>query len=55
MEAGQHPKKAIIVEMKKRKQEKTGKKYTPSKHDAAPHQAINWKSPMFWPMIDMAA
>jgi len=41
--------------MKKGEQEKTGKKYTPSKRDAASHQAINWKSPMFWPMIDMAA
>ena len=41
--------------MKKEESEKTGKKYTLSKHDAAPHKAVNWKSPVFWPMIDMAA
>ena len=41
--------------MKKEEREKAGKKYTLSKHDAAPHKAVNWKSPTFWPMIDMVA
>ena len=41
--------------MKKEEREKASKKYTLSKHDAAPHKAINWKSPTFWPMIDMVA
>jgi len=53
--AASRPKKAIIAEMKRQKKEKTGKVYTPSKRDAAPHTTINWKSPTFWPMIDMAA
>ena len=49
------PKKAIVAVMKKQNREKAGKNYTPSKRDAASNTAINWKSPMFWPMIDMAA
>ena len=50
-----HPKKAIVAVMKKQKREKAGKNYTPSKRDTASNTTINWKSPMFWPMIDMAA
>ena len=35
--------------------EKSGQSYKPSKQDVAESQKINWKSPMFWPMIDQAA
>ena len=41
--------------MKQEKKEKAGKPYIASKHDAAPHTAINCKSPTFWPVIDAAA
>jgi hypothetical protein len=37
--------------MKKEEKEKAGKEYVPSKHDAAPHKTINWKSPVFWPIV----
>ena len=47
--------KTIVAQMKKQERQKAGKNYTPSKHDTAPSTAINWKSPMFWPMIEMAA
>jgi len=49
------PKKAIVTEMKRQQKEKAGKTYTPSKRDLAPHQTINWKSPIYWPLIEMAA
>lgn len=44
-----------MAEMKRQEKAKAGKKYTPSKRDAAPHKTINWKSPVFWPTIDMVA
>ena len=53
--AASHPKKATIATVKKEEREKAGKKYTLLKCDAAPHKAVNWKSPTFWPITDMAA
>ena len=53
--AASRPKKAIITEMKRQQKEKADKVYTPSKRDLAPHQTINWKSPTYWPLIEMAA
>lgn len=40
--------------MKRQEKTKAGKPYKPSKHDEAPHKTINWKSPTYWPMIEMA-
>ena len=53
--AASRPKRGIIAEMKQQEKKKAGKKHTPSKRDAAPHKSINWKSPTFWPIIDMVA
>ena len=53
--AASHPKKAIMAEMKQQTKVKAGKPYKPSKRDVAPPKAINWKSPTYWPMIEMAA
>ena len=53
--AASHPKKAIMAEMKRQTKVKAGKPYKPSKCDVAPPKAINWKSPTYWPMIEMAA
>jgi hypothetical protein len=41
--------------MKQQEQVKAGKPYKPSKCDEAPHKTINWKSPTYWPVIEMAA
>jgi hypothetical protein len=53
--AASRPKRAIVAEMKRQKQEKAGKDYQPSKRDIAAHSTINWKSPTFWSMIQTAA
>ena len=44
-----------MTELKRRKAEKAGKAYTPTKQESAPPQYVNWKSPAFWPSIDWAA
>ena len=44
-----------MAEMKRQTKVKAGKPYKPSKRDVAPPKAINWKSPIYWPMIEMAA
>ena len=44
-----------MAEMKQQKNVKAGKPHKATKCDAAPHKAINWNSPTFWPMIEMAA
>lgn len=53
--AASRPKKAIVAEIKKQEMIKAGKTYKSTKHDAALHKTINWKSPTFWPAIDLAA
>ena len=53
--ATSRPKKAIIAEMKRQENVKAGKPHKSAKRDIAPHTTINWKSPLFWPIIDMAA
>ena len=53
--AASRPKKAILAEMKRREKVKAGKPYKPSKRDEAPQKTINWKSPTYWPIIEMAA
>jgi hypothetical protein len=50
-----HPKKAILVEMKRREVMKTGKPYKTTKREEASQKTINWKSEVFWPRIDLAA
>jgi hypothetical protein len=52
--AASHPKKAIIAEMKQQEGVEIGKPYKSTKHDTALHTTINWKSPTFWPVIEMA-
>src|ERR1700679_2791674 len=49
------PKKTIVAEMNRQESVKAGKAYKPSKRDEAPHKTINWRSPTFWPIIEMAA
>ena len=49
------PKQLITTILKKKEKEKTGQSYKPSKCDSIQSQNINWKSPIFWPMIDQAA
>ena len=49
------PRRAIVAEIKRRESVKAKKVYKPSKHDEASHTAINWRSPTFWPIIEMAA
>jgi hypothetical protein len=44
-----------VAELKWQEKEKAGKEYRPSKQDVAPHTMINWKSPVFWPIIERAA
>ena len=46
------PKQLITTILKKKKKEKTGQPYNPSKHDSKQSQNVNWRSPAFWPMID---
>ena len=41
--------------MKRQEKAKAGKVHTPSKRDVASHKTINWKSPTYWPIIEMAA
>ncbi len=53
--AASRPRKAIMAEMKQREKEKAGKVYKPSKRDTAPYKSVNWFSPVFWPVIEMAA
>jgi biopolymer transport protein ExbD len=53
--AASRPKKVIIAEIKRREQVKAGKPYKPSKRDEALQKTINWRSPTYWPMIEMAA
>jgi hypothetical protein len=53
--AASRPKKAIVTEMRRQKIVKTDKPYKPTKLDVAPQKTINWKSPTFWPVIEMAA
>ena len=53
--AASHPKKAIMAEVKRRENVKAGKLHKPSKHNEAPYKTINWKSPTYWPTIEMAA
>jgi hypothetical protein len=53
--AASRPKKAIIAEMKRQEGVEIGKPYKSTKRDTALHTTINWKSPTFWPVIDMAA
>lgn len=53
--AASRPKRAIVAELKRQEKEKAGKEYRPSKQDVAPHTTINWKSPVFWPIIERAA
>ena len=49
------PKKAIMAEMKRQESVKAKKPYKPTKRDEASHTAINWRSPAFWPLIEMTA
>jgi hypothetical protein len=49
------PKKAIATELKRRQSEKSGRSYTLTKRDQVPQKTINWRSPTFWPIIDMVA
>ena len=53
--AATRPKKAIVAEIKRQEGMKTGKPYKATKQDTAPHTTINWKSPIFWPVIERAA
>jgi hypothetical protein len=46
------PKQAIISALKKKKKEKAGELYKPSKRDTMEIQNINWKTPTFWPLIN---
>ncbi|KAF9791280.1 hypothetical protein BJ322DRAFT_1017812 [Thelephora terrestris] len=49
------PKQAILTEVKRQESTKAGKTYKPTKQDEAPHKTTNWKSEIFWPMIETAA
>jgi hypothetical protein len=49
------PKQQIISALKQKEKKKSGQAYKPSKQDERESQNINWKSPVFWPMIDQAA
>ena len=44
-----------MTEMKRQESAKAGKPYKMTRRDIAPHATINWRSPTFWPMIEMAA
>jgi hypothetical protein len=49
------PRKAVVTELKRRKVEKTGEVFKPTKQESTPPTYVNWKSPAFWPLIDWAA
>jgi hypothetical protein len=49
------PKKVIATELKWHQSEKSGRFYITTKHDWLPQKTINWRSPTFWPIIDMVA
>jgi hypothetical protein len=40
--------------LKQKEKVQAGQPYNPSKRDSAQVHNINWKSPTFWPMIDIA-
>jgi hypothetical protein len=44
-----------ISTLKKKGKEKTCLPFNPSKQDSAQIHNINWKSPIFWQMIDRVA
>jgi len=50
--ASSRPKRLIESTIKRRKKEKTGQPYKPSKRDSMQSHNINWKSPTFWPVIN---
>jgi uncharacterized Fe-S cluster-containing MiaB family protein len=49
------PKKAIMAEMKRRESLKAKKPHKATKLSEASHKTINWRSPTFWPIIEMVA
>ena len=43
-----------MTEVKRQENVEAGKLHKPSKHNEAPYKTINWKSPTYWPTIEMA-
>jgi hypothetical protein len=53
--AASRPKKKIVAEMKRQQSAKARKPYKATKLEETPQKTINWQSPTFWPIIEMAA
>jgi len=52
--ASSHPRQVIVTALKKRGKDHAGKPYKPSKCESVQSSNINWRSPIFWPIVDQA-